>query len=130
LIFSGSWMGSRSQQPGPRPHDRSPSLSELPNDIRCTCADVGDELDHAGVQFSLDACHDRVEPSLDCGRAIGLASCDRVDEKQLLLRSEGEWRSLPEGMRFNRVLLQALTLPGFDVTPNYQSADVRARSWR
>ena len=78
-------MRARAEQPGAGRDDRAPQAVERVDRLAGAVADVGDELELAGVQLALDRPVDRPDALLDGGRGVDLRAGERVDEEQLLL---------------------------------------------
>ena len=88
------------QHPGPRRDDRRPQSGQRLDCLRRRRADVGDQLDLAGMKFPFSP----APPSPEAGEhgigRVDLRARVRIDEKQLLLDAERERIAGPEGMGF------------------------------
>ena len=83
-------MGPGGEDPRAGPQHRAPQLSELADRRADAHVDVGDQLDLAGVELTLDVAVARAQPGQHGGGGICLAAADRVDEEQFLLDAERE----------------------------------------
>ena len=118
-----TWVGARSEQPGPGREDGAAQTAEGADRLAGAAADLGDELYLAGVQLALDRAVDGTEPLLHRRGRVGLVPGHGVDEEKLLLDAHRERRFRAKGI----LDLIVGGAQGFQVFPGWRGANTRAR---
>jgi hypothetical protein len=90
ITLAGRGMRARPEQAGTGAEHGLAQAAEQADRLGGVAAHVGDELDLAGMQLALNGPLHRAEALLHRLRRVHLASCQRIDQEQLLLDAQRE----------------------------------------